>query len=74
MFKTENVFQNTLPSWIHLLQDRVQLQTPVNTTISLGLYSSAKSTDQVRFQIAGDAFTCMMQTSHPTGTPVVCIL
>jgi hypothetical protein len=74
MFETENVFQNTLPSWIHLLQDKVQWQTPVNTTIRLGLYNSGKSRDQARLPVADYAFTCMMQTSHPTDTPVVCIL
>jgi len=38
MLETKNVCQNTPPSLIHLLQEQVQRQMPVNTIISLGLY------------------------------------
>jgi len=40
MLETKNVCQNTLPNSIHLLQEQVQWQMPVNKIISLELYNS----------------------------------
>jgi len=74
MLETKYVCQNTLPSLIHLLQEQIQWQTPVNTIISLGLYNSGKSRCQAQLTTADDALTCTTLTSHPTDTPAVCIL